>query len=394
MRTRLVIALLIFSVIYLQGCTPQNESHSSLWSVRVTESFLGRFPDSIPYNAGRPEFRWGYEQGVMLEAIRRVGETTGDRKYFDYIKRHLDGFINDDGSIETYEFESFNIDNIPPGRQLFWLYKEMGKVKYRQAADLLRRQLREHPRTNEGGFWHKQIYPYQMWLDGIYMGQPFYTQYAVEFGEQAAFNDIANQIIFIERNTRDENTGLLCHAWDESREQRWADPETGRSPHFWGRAMGWFAMGLVDVLDYFPTDHSKRDTIIAVLQRTSEALLPYQDPETGLWYQVIDQGNREGNYLESSVSAMLSYAFAKGAREGYLDEHFLEAAQRAFDGLIEHKISVNDDGSIDLHDVCAVAGLGGSPYRDGSYEYYIGEPRRTNDFKGVGPFIFAALELE
>jgi unsaturated rhamnogalacturonyl hydrolase len=394
MRSRFIVLLIILTAAYIKGCTQRDDPHSSLWSVRVTESFLERYPDAIPYNAGRPEHRWGYEQGVMLEAIRRVGEKTGDRKYFDYIKKHLDGFIHEDGTIETYEFESFNIDNIPPGRQLFWLYTETGDPKYRLAADLLRYQLREHPRTNEGGFWHKQIYPYQMWLDGIYMGQPFYARYAIEFGEPDAFDDIANQIIFIERNTRDEETGLLYHAWDESREQRWADPETGKSPNFWGRAMGWYAMGLVDVLDYFPADHPKRDSVIAIFQRMSEAVLAYQDPETGLWYQVVDQGYREGNYLESSVSAMLSYAFAKGVRMGYLDRKYLDAARRAFDGLIEHKIEVHDDGSVDLHDVCAVAGLGGTPYRDGSFEYYMSEPRRTNDFKGVGPFIFAALELE
>jgi unsaturated rhamnogalacturonyl hydrolase len=393
MKLRITVIAVLLLTSMLQSCSDRGSTDQDTWSVRTTESFLTRYPDSIPYNAGRDEARWGYEQGVMLEAIRRVGEATGEQKYFDYIKQHLDSFINEDGTINTYVFESFNIDNIPPGRQLFWLYEETNDLKYRYAADTLRKQLDQHPRTESGGFWHKLIYPYQMWLDGIYMGEPFYAQYATYFGEAEAFDDIAHQIILIEEKTRDEETGLLYHAWDESREQRWADPETGTSPHFWGRAMGWYAMGLVDVLDYFPVDHPEHDTIVAILQRLSEALLHFQDGETGLWYQVVDLADREGNYLESSASAMYVYAFAKGVRMGYLDERYLSAAQRAFDGLIEHKITVEEEALVNLHDGCAVAGLGGNPYRDGSFEYYISEPRRTNDFKAVGPFIFAALEL-
>jgi unsaturated rhamnogalacturonyl hydrolase len=393
MKLRISVIAVLLLMIMLQSCSDRDRTDYDSWSVRTIESFLTRYPDAIPYNAGRDEARWGYEQGVMLEAIRRVGEATGEQKYFDYIKQHLDGFINEDGTINTYVFESFNIDNIPPGRQLFWLYEETKDPKYRYAADTLRKQLTRHPRTESGGFWHKLIYPYQMWLDGIYMGEPFYAQYAAYFGETEAFDDIAHQIILIEEKTRDDETGLLYHAYDETRGQRWADPETGTSPHFWGRAMGWYAMGLVDVLDYFPADHPEHGTIVAILQRLSEALLNYQDRETGLWYQIVDLADREGNYLESSASAMYAYAFAKGVRLGYLDEGFLDAAHRAFDGLIEHKVTVDEEGLVDLHDGCAVAGLGGNPYRDGSFEYYISEPRRTNDFKAVGPFIFAALEL-
>jgi len=395
MKQRILFFIILCFPLFIQSCSQQNNPDPGALAVKVVDSFLLRYPDTIPYDARRwLEERWGYEQGVMLEAIRRVGEYTGDRKYFDYIKRHMDRYVQEDGSIDTYVFDSFNIDNIPPGRQLFWLYEETGDPKYRAAADLLRRQLEEHPRTNEGGFWHKQVYPNQMWLDGIYMGQPFYTQYAVEFDEPEAFDDIANQIIWIERNTRDEETGLLYHAWDESREMDWADPGTGQSPHFWGRAIGWYAMGIVDVLDYFPEDHPERETIITILQRMSEALLEYQDDETGIWYQVIDQGDRPGNYLESSVTAMLSYAFAKGVRKGYLDDRFLNSAQQAYNGLLEHKVVIDKHGMVDLHDGCSVGGLGGRPYRDGSFQYYISEPRRTNDWKAVGPLVFAALEMD
>lgn len=394
MMQRILFIFLFISSLFIQSCSrADNPSNESL-SIWVIESFLHRYPDTIPYDGRRwLEERWGYEQGVMLEAIRRVGEATGERKYFDYIERHMERYIREDGSIDTYVFESFNIDNIPPGRQLFWLYEETGEEKYRLAADLLRRQLDEHPRTNEGGFWHKRVYPYQMWLDGIYMGQPFYAQYAVEFDEPEAFDDIANQIIWIEQNTRDEETGLLYHAWDESREMDWADPETGRSPHFWGRAIGWYAMGIVDVLDYFPEDHPQYNTIIGIFQRMSETLLEYQDTETGIWYQIVDMGDRPGNYLESSVTAMLSYSFAKGARMGYLDDRFMDSARRALNGLLEHKIVIDRHGMVDLHDGVSVGGLGGRPYRDGSFQYYISEPRRTNDWKAVGPLVFAALEL-
>ncbi len=394
MNRNFTFPTILLSAILLWGCAQNRNRADEAWSVRAAESFLSRYPESIPYNAGRPEHRWGYEQGVMLEALRRVGLATGEEKYNEYIRNHLDGFISDDGSIDTYEFDSFNIDNIPPGRQFFWLYENTGDSKYRNAAGLLRKQLTEHPRTNGGGFWHKYIYPYQMWLDGIYMGLPFYAEYAVRYDEADAFNDIAHQIVTIAEQTRDEGTGLLYHAWDESREQRWADPATGKSPNFWGRAMGWYAMGVVDVLDFFPAEHPQRETIITIFRDMCDALLRYQDKETGLWYQVLDQGNREGNYLESSASAMFSYAFAKGARLGYLDSKYLDASRKAFSGLVSYKITVDDEGMIDLQDGCSVAGLGGNPYRDGSFEYYISEPRRTNDFKAYGPFIFAALELE
>lgn len=394
MRNYILPPFAFLMLVVWFGCSAPPPDNEIPFSVQVIDSFLIRYPDTIPYDARRfLEHRWGYEQGVMLEAIRRVGEVTGDRKYFEYITRHIDRYVREDGRIDTYDFYSFNLDNIPPGRQLFWRYRETGNEKYRLAAELLRRQLREQPRTEEGGFWHKRIYPYQMWLDGIYMAQPFYAQYAVEFNEPEIFNDVANQIIWIERNTRDDEVGLLYHAWDEQRSMAWADPQTGQSPHFWGRAIGWFLMGVIDVLDYFPKEHPQYQAIVDIFNRTSNALLPYQDEETGLWFQVVDLGDRPGNYLESSASAMFAYAFAKGVRMGYLDGKFLTSAKRAFDGLLQHKVVVDRHGLVDLHDGCSVAGLGGNPFRDGSFQYYISEPRRTNDFKAVGPLVFAALEL-
>jgi unsaturated rhamnogalacturonyl hydrolase len=233
-----------------------------------------------------------------------------------------------------------------------------------------------------------------MWLDGIYMGCPFYAEFAATFDEPAAFDDIAFQIITIEKHTRDPRTGLLYHAWDESCQQRWANPVTGCSPHFWGRAMGWYVMALVDVLDHFPPEHAARQEFLTILQRTLSAVACVQDESTGLWWQVLDQGNRLGNYLEASGTCMIVYAIAKGVRNGYLDESWLPIAARGFEGLLNHLVTVDDEGQINLHGICSSAGLGGNPYRDGSFEYYVSEPIATNDLHGVGAFILAAIEME
>jgi unsaturated rhamnogalacturonyl hydrolase len=277
---------------------------------------------------------------------------------------------------------------------LFPLLRATGDDRYRRALALLRRQLATHPRTDSGGFWHKQIYPYQIWLDGVYMAGPFYAEYAQSFDEPAGFDDVAHEIILTERQTRDAHTGLPYHAWDERRQQPWADPATGCSPHFWGRAIGWYAMAIVDVLDYFPPDHPQRPELIAIFARLAEAVAQVQDPATGLWWQILDHPARAGNYLEASASAMFAYAIAKAARKGYLPPEWLGVARSAYQGILRELISVDDRGLVTLERVCAVAGLGGNPYRDGSYEYYVGEPIRPNDYKGVGPFILASLELE
>jgi unsaturated rhamnogalacturonyl hydrolase len=233
-----------------------------------------------------------------------------------------------------------------------------------------------------------------MWLDGIYMGSPFLVQYAKEFNQPGWFDTVAHQVKLIAEKTLDEETGLLYHAWDESREQKWSDPETGQSPHFWSRATGWFIMALVDMLDFFPEDHPDRDSIIAILNRTCEALLKVRDPESGTWYQVLAHGGREGNYLEGSGTAMYTYTFAKGAKKGYLDEKYLEIAGEVFDDMVEQFIITDEDGMISMVDICGGCGLGGNPYRDGSYEYYITERIVKNDSKGVAPFILAAIELD
>jgi unsaturated rhamnogalacturonyl hydrolase len=387
------LVLLVLNCCAVSSQPISNEMAKS-WSIHVVENLMVTHPDTISYSGVPKSTRWDYERGVVLQGVWQVYKETGVKKYLSYIKKIIDPFIDEDGTIKTYEYSTFNIDNIPTGRQLLALYNVTGEKKYKTAADTLRKQLANQPRTNEGGFWHKKIYPYQMWLDGLYMGGPFYAEYAHMFNELKDFDDIANQFIFIEHHTRDSKTGLLYHAWDESRQMPWADKQTGCSPHFWGRAMGWYAWALVDVLDYLPQDHTKRKELIAILQRLSNTLLNSRDPQSKLWFQVVDQGNRAGNYLESSASCMFVYAFAKGAKKGYLDKKYLAAAQESFKGILDSMVTVDENGIVSLHHACQGAGLGGNPYRDGSYEYYINEKQRTNDFKALGPFILAALELK
>jgi unsaturated rhamnogalacturonyl hydrolase len=366
---------------------PENRPVTSLpWSVRMADSMIARHsPDAA---------QWHYEHGLLLMAIERVWRATGEARFWSHVKETADLFIAPDGGIRTFRLEEYNLDQINHGRVLFPLYKVTGDERYKRAITHLRRQLDTHPRTKSGGFWHKQIYPHQIWLDGIYMAAPFYAEFAQTFDEPAAFDDIAHQITLIEQHTRDPKTGLLYHAWDESKQQRWANPTTGCSPHFWGRAMGWYAMALVDVLDYFPHDHPRRQEIIAILERTAEAVARVQDLATGLWYQVLDQGVRAGNYLEASASCMFTYTIAKAASKGYLPEDWLDIARKSYQRILRELITVDEKGLVTLERVCAVAGLGGNPYRDGSYEYYVGEPVRANDYKGVGPFILASLEME
>ncbi|MDZ7292278.1 MAG: glycoside hydrolase family 88 protein [candidate division KSB1 bacterium] len=363
------------------------------WSVRMAESEMNRRGDSFLFNENTKS-SWVYETGVFLKGIEQVWRQTGDDKYFAYIKSIVDSYVEPDGSIKTYEVEEYNIDNINCGKLLLTLYNTTHEEKYKNAAFLLMRQLETHPRTKEGGFWHKKIYPWQMWLDGIYMGAPFYAEFAKMFNRPEAFDDVANQIIFIADHTRDPHTGLFYHGWDENRQQKWADPVTGCSPNFWGRAMGWYAMGIVDVLDFLPSDHPKREKILSIFQGLCQALVQYQDHDTGLWYQVLDQGKREGNYLEASASSMFVYAMAKAIRNGYLGNEYLPAVEKGYQGIITHLIKVESNGLVNLTQICRVAGLGGKPYRDGSYEYYISTPIDTNDLKGVGPFIMASVEME
>ncbi|MGA9295570.1 MAG: glycoside hydrolase family 88 protein [Ignavibacteriaceae bacterium] len=379
--------------------TSENEKTDSLavaenapWSVRMADSFIYRHPDYyINYGESKD---WNYEQGLMLQALYKLYLKTENKNYYNYIVENLSHYITDNNRINTYVFSKFRLDDIAPGRALLDIYKAAKEEKYKIAADTLRKQLRLQPRTREGGFWHKEIYPHQMWLDGLFMAEPFYAQYAKIFNEKSDFNDIANQFILMYKHAIDPKTGLLYHGWDESKEQKWANPKTGNSKCFWGRGMGWYEMALVDVLDYFPKDNPQKKELINILQKSCKALLKYKDKNTGLWYQVLNKGNEKGNFLESSCSCMFVYAFAKGANNEYLDKEYYKIAENSYKGILNNFIKVDRNGLVNVLHACSGAGLGGNPYRDGSFEYYVSTPQRTNDFKAIGPFILASIQME
>lgn len=351
------------------------------------------YPDSL-FNKTDKFPKWSYDMGVIFEGLTAVWRNTGDADYFNYMQSRMDAYLSIPDSIKNYDVKDFNIDNIKNGTTLLMLYKVTGKGKYLQACHRLYAQLQKHPRTHEGGFWHKKIYPYQMWLDGLYMAQPFYAEYASLMNIPSAFDDIANQFVYMEKNARDPKTGLLYHGWDESKKERWSDPKTGLSPHFWARGMGWYVMALVDVLDYFPEDHPRRQELIAILDRTLSAVVKYQDTKTGVWYDIVDLGSRKGNYLESSASSMFVFGLAKSLRKGYIRTSFQKYLDRGYQGIVKEFISVAGDNRVDLNKTVQVSGLGGKKYRDGSFAYYMSEPVVTNDPKGIGAFILAASEVE
>jgi unsaturated rhamnogalacturonyl hydrolase len=379
---------ILLLLLAFAGVKAQTRSYAQ----EVAATAMTIWKDSFSMKAGQPA-KWSYDQGVILKGIEGIWKATGDGKWFDYIQKSMDFYVQEDGTIKGYKAEDFNIDNINNGKLILLLYDVTGKEKYKKAATLLRNQLRHHPRTSEGGFWHKKVYPFQMWLDGLYMGEPFYAEYAKLFGEDTSFNDITRQFVLMERHSRDPKTGLLYHGWDESKQQKWANPTTGLSPNIWGRALGWYGMAMVDALDHFPQNHPGRDSIIKILNRFAKAVTAVQDAKTGLWYDVPNKPSEPKNYFEASASSMLVYALAKGVRKGYLPATYLTNAKKGYDGLIKQFIKT-ENGQTNLYGTVSVSGLGGNPYRDGSFAYYISEPVVVNDPKGMGAFINAANEME
>lgn len=366
------------------------------WSERMMLSEIQRFPKATKLDFS-DEPRWTYTPGLVLSACIKVFEQTQNPKYYDYIYGYVNDLIDSNGTIATYKLSNQNLDMIKSGDVLLYLYPKTKETRFLKAMETLNSQMETQPKTSDGGYWHKQVYPSQMWLDGIYMAEPFHSRFAKEYiknsDEQAKiYNDVVLQFDLIQKHSRDEKSGLLFHGWDESKEQKWANKTTGNSQHFWSRGMGWYGMAMVDVLDFLPQNHPGRARIITYLNQYADALLKVQD-KSGLWYQVLDQGNREGNYLEATGTTMFTYTFAKGARKGYLPKKYLEVAKKAYQATIDNLVTVEADGVVNLNKCCSVAGLGGNPYRDGSYDYYINEPVRANDPKGTGPFIMASLEL-
>ncbi len=362
-------------------------------SVRLAESEMVRCPESWQLDF-QPKLKWDYCHGVELQAFLRLEEMYGDSRYFDYAEAYCDTMVREDGTVVAYKREEFSLDRVNTGKILFNMYARTGEEKYKKALDLMYSQFEGQPRTKEGGFWHKKVYPHQMWLDGLYMGAPFYAEYAARYDKPEAFQDVINQFCVVARHTYDPATGLYKHAWDESREQFWCNKENGQSAHSWGRAMGWFAMALVETLEFVPVDEPNRDSLLAILDNVVKQIERYQDKKTGLWYQVLDRSGDRGNYLESSVSAMFIYSLYKGIRLGVVPATYMAVADKGFEGFMKRFIKVGKKGVVSITDCCAVAGLGGKNMRDGSYDYYINELIRDNDPKAVGPFINACLERE
>ncbi|MCD7812511.1 MAG: glycoside hydrolase family 88 protein [Lachnospiraceae bacterium] len=337
---------------------------------------------------------WNYIDGCMIKAVLEMYAITGNQKYFAFADAFIDAKVREDGTIDGYSVEELNIDNVNAGKTLFELYDLTGKEKYRRAIDLVYSQIGQMPRTKEGSFWHKNIYPNQVWLDGLYMCQPFYMEYETRFDEKKKYDDIFRQFFTVQENMRDPKTGLYYHAWDSSRQMFWCDRVTGLSQNFWLRALGWFSMALLDTLD--KTDASAAPEAYGRMKEMfldlMDALLKYQD-ESGMWYQVVNFGGMEKNYLETSGSSILAYALLKGVRLGFLPESYREYGEKAFHGVCENYLSEDEHGSLHLGGICLVAGLGGKGNRPGTYDYYMSEPVVKDDAKGVGPFLLAYTEM-
>jgi unsaturated rhamnogalacturonyl hydrolase len=366
------------------------------WSERAANAAIARWPDGRFAPAGAPS-TWNYELGTLLQGMDSVWLTNVDPRYFNYIKASVDALVAPDGSIPTLKPEEHQLDNILLGRQLLFLYGVTQNKRYLTAATFLWNQLGAQPRNAEGGYWHKQRYPNQMWLDGLYMAEPFRAEYASISHHPEEFKDITKQFVLMEQHARDPKTGLLYHGWDASKQERWANQQTGDSQEFWARGIGWYMMALVDTLDYYPEGDPGRAQLIAILRREAIAIRRFQDKKTGLWYTMMNRPGEKGNYFESSSACMFVYALAKGVRRGYLPEFGpalpFAAAQLGYQGILAHFVQAQGD-DVSLTDTVKASGLGGQPYRDGTYAYYIGEKVVTNDPKGVGAFLLASTEME
>ncbi len=339
---------------------------------------------------------WNYIDGCMILALLEVYRATGDKKYYEFADAFIDHRVREDGGIVGYQAEEYNIDNVNAGKTLFSLYELNGKEKYRKAIDLIYSQVKNQPRTREGNFWHKKIYPNQVWLDGMYMGQPFYMEYETKFNHRENYGDIFRQFRNVVEHMRDEKTGLYYHGYDASREIFWCDKQTGLSRNFWLRALGWYSMALLDTLskcepgkEYQKEYEFLKKTFVELI----DSMLKFQD-ESGLWYQLPALGGKETNYLETSGSAIMAYSLLKGVRLCFLPESYREYGLKAFNGICDRYLK-EKDGRLSLGGICLVAGLG--PFdnmrRDGSFAYYMSEPVVEDDAKGVGPLLLAYTEM-
>jgi unsaturated rhamnogalacturonyl hydrolase len=371
----------------ISGATPLE------WSQRLANSQMAR---------ETKEPKWDYTMGLFTLSLLKLNEQVPDARFVKFAEDKVGSLIDTNGNIQGYKLSEYQLDALNPGKTALALWSlgtNPDQQRFGFACAKLTSQLLHQPRTPDGGFWHKQRYTNQMWLDGIYMAEPFYAAMARSSPYPSyAYSDVAKQFQLIDAHTYDAASGLNYHGWDAAKVQAWANPQTGCSSNFWGRAEGWYVMALVDTLDYLPTNHPARAELIALLQKTAKGIVKWQDAKTGLWWQVMDQGDRKGNYEEATASAMFVYALAKGVNKNYLPHEYAAAAQKGFDGIVKNLIVADGENNWSLTQCCQVAGLGftgshGQP-RDGSFDYYISEPVVKNDLKGVGPFVLAGIEVQ
>jgi unsaturated rhamnogalacturonyl hydrolase len=364
------------------------------WPDRIIESTMAFYPDPATLPLYAPG-NYSYEYGFFMSGVLQRYEETKKEEYLRYVKKWADRFLDSHGMLNPrhYNIEEYRLDDILPGRVFLTLFKITANDKYKNAADQLKSQLAYQPRTSEGGYWHKQIYPNQMWLDGIYMADVFSMQYAATFNEPKYFNDAAKQIKLIWEHTYNPSKGLMYHGWDESYNKVWADPENGNSPEFWSRGIGWYAMAIADCSDYLPLDHPYRKEIGGMFKELVKSLRSYQDKKTGLWYQVTDKGEMKGNWIETSASAMFAYAMAKGDRKGFLDRSYGITAKQAFNSLVNEYVYFDDDGKMYMDQTVKIGTLNPKS-SNGDYNYYIGAERRINDYKGLGALLYLSQEVD
>lgn len=382
------------------GTTAQFNGATPLkWSERMAHSEMARLDGRLAWKPGNRSGKWDYSAGLFTLSLLKLNEQIPCPACVAFATNAIGSFISPDGSIQDYAPAEYQLDAINPGKTVIALYQLTREARYAKAAALLEAQLAVQPRTPDGGFWHKQRYTNQMWLDGLYMAAPFNAEYTkVLGGPSANYDDVARQFALVKKHLYDRKTGLYYHGWDAEKTQAWANPVTGASSNFWGRAIGWYAMALVDTLDYLPTNHPARTQMIRQIKDLSRALVKYQDKETGVWWQVMDKGKMKGNYREATASTMFVYALAKAVNEGELSSGYLPVILKGYQGVLNEFIRTNETGGISLVQCCQVAGLGftssrGKP-RDGSFAYYVSEPIVENDLKGIGPFILAGIEVQ
>ena len=341
--------------------------------------------------------KWNYIDGCMIKAVLQMYAISKDEKYLKFADDFIDYRVFEDGTIDGYNVGEKNIDNVNAGKTLFELYDLTGKEKYRKAIDLVYSQIEIMPRCKSGNFWHKDIYPNQVWLDGMYMGQPFYLEYETRFNNRKNYDDIFSQFKFVIENMRNPLNGLYFHAMDTSREAFWCDKVTGLSQLSWLRAIGWYSMALLDSLEIVDNSDHKFDAEVKMLQDAFvdliNSMIKYQD-ESGMWYQIVNYGGMDKNYLETSGSSIMAYALLKGVRLGFLPESYRTYGEKAFHGICEKYLSEDENGELHLDGICLVAGLGGANRRSGTFDYYMSEPVVKDDAKGVGPFLLAYTEMK